>query len=116
MRAVRRMPRTKTKKGNKKEEKKKAKEEKRRGKHDTTPSHQPSEKKKRQDTDTKDTHDGHHTTAKTTPQNSITSRGGTGFPCKKPGFGMISMPGRRDTPLMRDAYPIRKGRWKEGRA
>ena len=113
MRAVRRMPRTKTKKGNKEEEKK-AKEEK--TGEENTIRHHPIREEKRQDTDTKNTHDGHHTTAKTTPQNSITSRGGTGFPCKKPGFGMVSMPGRRDTPFMRDAYPIRKGRWKERRA
>ena len=66
--------------------------------YDTIPS--AIREEKRQDTDTKNTHDGHHTTAKTTPQTSITSRGGTGFPCKKPGFGMVSMPGRRDTPFM----------------
>lgn len=114
MRAVRRMPRTKTKKGNEKEEKKKKKKQERKTRHDTIPS--AIREEKRQDTDTKDTHDGHHTTAKTTPQNSITSRGGTGFPCKKPGFGMVSMPGRRDIPFVGDAYPIRKGRWKGRRA
>jgi len=83
---VRRMPRTKTKKGNKEEEKKqKKKKQERKTRYDTIPS--AIREEKRQDTDTKNTHDGHHTTAKTTPQNSITSRGGTGFPCKKPDIG-----------------------------
>ena len=84
MRAVRRTPRTKTKKGDKEKEKEK---KSRRGKHDTTPSHQPSEKKKDRTPTPRNTRDGHHTTTETTPQNSITSRGGTVFPCKKPGFG-----------------------------
>lgn len=88
MRAVRRTPRTKTKKGNKeKEKKRRAKEEKqeRKTRYDTIPS--AIRKEKRQDTDTKNTRNGHHATADTTPQNSITSRGGIVFPCKKPDIG-----------------------------
>lgn len=114
MRAVRRTPRTKTKKGNKKRKKqRKKKKQERKTRYDTIISHQ---RRKKTGHRHQEHNDGHHTTAKTTPQNSITSRGGTGFPCKKPGFGMVSMPGRRDTPFMGDAYPIRKGRWKERRA
>lgn len=84
MRAVRRTPRTKTKKRRQRKGKRE-KEQKRKTRYDTIPS--AIRKEKRQDTDTKNTRNRHHTTADTTPPNSITSRGGIVFPCKKPDIG-----------------------------
>jgi hypothetical protein len=77
MRAVRRTPRTKTKKGDKEKEKEK---KSKRGKHDTTPSHQPSEKIKDRTPTPRNTRDGHHTTK----QHHI--KGRDRFPLQKTGF------------------------------
>ncbi|WP_250237835.1 hypothetical protein [Bifidobacterium longum] len=82
---VRRKPRTKTTKKEEKEKRAKEEKQERKTRYDTIPS--AIRKEKRQDTDTKNTRNGHHATADTTPQNSITSRGGIVFPCKKPDIG-----------------------------
>ncbi|EPE38916.1 hypothetical protein I118_1185 [Bifidobacterium longum D2957] len=104
MRAVRRTPRTKTKKRRQRKGKRE-KEQKRKTRYDTIPS--AIGKEKRQDTDTQEhtRRTSHHKTASHQGEGPFSL-------AKKPGFGMVSMPGRRDFPFMRDAYPIRKGRWK----
>ena len=100
MRAVRRTPRTKTKKGDKEKEKE---QKSKRGKHDTTPSHQPSEKKKRQDTDTQEhtRRTSHHNGNHTTKQHHI--KGRDRFSLQKTGF-------RHGFRARTPGYPLHEGR------